>query len=67
MLVALSYVWGDPNDNDIAIVDNCPVHITSDLASALRHLRDLTESCAYGSMLFVSIRMMCPREIIRFS
>jgi hypothetical protein len=65
---ALSYVWGDPNDNDIAIVDNYPVLITSNLASALRHLRTtLTESCAYGPMLFVSVRMMCPREIIRFS
>jgi hypothetical protein len=37
---ALPYVWGDPNDNDIAIVDYCPVQITSNLASTLRQLRD---------------------------
>ncbi|RFU34236.1 hypothetical protein B7463_g2103, partial [Scytalidium lignicola] len=37
---ALSYVWGDPADKKQIIVNGCSFHITPNLESALRHLRD---------------------------
>jgi hypothetical protein len=37
---ALSYGWREPTDTKQIIVDGCSFHITSNLESALRHLRD---------------------------
>jgi hypothetical protein len=38
--IALSYVWGDPNDTRTIFVDAKPVKVTTNLASALCHLRE---------------------------
>lgn len=40
--IAISYVWGDPNDTRIIHVDDIPVSITINLFSALRDLRHET-------------------------
>jgi hypothetical protein len=37
---ALSYVWGEPMDTKHILVNGCSFHITLNLDSALRHLRD---------------------------
>jgi Heterokaryon incompatibility protein (HET) len=36
---ALSYVWGDPLITKTILMDGCKVNVTSNLESALRHLR----------------------------
>ena len=36
---ALSYVWGDPNDNTTITVNGHNVQVTKNLADALRHIR----------------------------
>jgi hypothetical protein len=36
---ALSYVWGDLSITKVIVVDDCEVDVTSNLESALRHLR----------------------------
>lgn len=36
---ALSYVWGDPNVTTEITLDGAPIQVTSNLASALRHIR----------------------------
>ncbi|KAI0184020.1 heterokaryon incompatibility protein-domain-containing protein [Xylaria flabelliformis] len=38
--IALSYVWGDPNITESIFVNGVPLSITTNLASALRHLRE---------------------------
>ncbi|KAE9372984.1 HET-domain-containing protein, partial [Stipitochalara longipes BDJ] len=38
--IALSYVWGDPNDTRTILVDGKPVRVTMNLASALCDLRE---------------------------
>jgi hypothetical protein len=38
---ALSYVWGERTDTKHILVNGCPFSITSNLESALRHLRDM--------------------------
>ncbi|KAF2640327.1 HET-domain-containing protein [Massarina eburnea CBS 473.64] len=40
---ALSYVWGDASDTRIIVVNNYPMHVTANLESVLRHLRDKNE------------------------
>jgi hypothetical protein len=41
---ALSYVWGDPNNIVKILVDSTELEITTNLDSALRHIRDKTRS-----------------------
>ena len=38
--IALSYVWGDPTVTESILVDDIPLSVTINLASALRHLRE---------------------------
>jgi hypothetical protein len=42
--IAISYVWGDPNDTRTIHVDDIPVSITINLFSALRDLRHETRA-----------------------
>ncbi|PVH74162.1 hypothetical protein DL98DRAFT_430035, partial [Cadophora sp. DSE1049] len=37
--VALSYTWGDANDTLTIYLNNAPVQVTSNLHSALLHMR----------------------------
>jgi hypothetical protein len=41
---AISYVWGDPNDRVPIICDGRIIEVTINLADALSHIRDWTES-----------------------
>ena len=41
---AISYVWGDPNDRVPIICDGRIIEVTINLADALTHIRDWTES-----------------------
>ncbi|PMD63022.1 HET-domain-containing protein, partial [Hyaloscypha bicolor E] len=41
---AISYVWGDPNDRVPIICDGRIIEVTVNLADALSHIRDWTES-----------------------
>jgi hypothetical protein len=41
---AISYVWGDPNDRVPIICDGRIIEVTVNLADALSHIRDRTES-----------------------
>jgi hypothetical protein len=41
---AISYVWGDPNDRVPIICDGRIIEVTVNLADALSHVRDRTES-----------------------
>ncbi|KAH8763895.1 heterokaryon incompatibility protein-domain-containing protein [Hyaloscypha sp. PMI_1271] len=41
---AISYVWGDPNDRVPIICDGRIIEVTINLADALTHIRDRTES-----------------------
>jgi hypothetical protein len=41
---AISYVWGDPNDRVPIICDGRIIDVTVNLADALSHIRDWTES-----------------------
>ncbi|RYP51918.1 hypothetical protein DL768_002886 [Monosporascus sp. mg162] len=38
--IALSYVWGDPTVTESILVNSIPLPVTTNLASALRHLRE---------------------------
>jgi hypothetical protein len=36
---ALSYAWSDPNDTTLVLADGVEYHVTTNLESALRHIR----------------------------
>ena len=45
---ALSYVWGDASDTQIVYVDNVPFPATTNLESALRHIREHSREANNG-------------------
>jgi hypothetical protein len=63
--VALSYVWGDPTITEAIIVDQKEVHVTKNLASALRHVQGHWRGDAQSLRIWadaVCINQMDPKE-----
>lgn len=51
---ALSYCWGDPTVTTEIIINKTPVQVTTNLESALRHLRDKGYTCFWVDAICIN-------------